>query len=83
MCFSILLGDSKHKTGGYDMKTALLIAALVISLALGGNSLVLSHGGVGGEESLQPVPPSDLYIDVSEFSGKENLESLLQKTQGS
>ena len=61
------------------MKTALLIAALVASLALGGNSLAVSHGGAGVGESLQPAPPSDLFIILSEFDAKETLETLLQK----
>jgi hypothetical protein len=56
MCFPILLGDSKHETGGYDMKSILLAVALVTGLILGGNSLALSHGGGGGEESLHPTP---------------------------
>jgi HEAT repeat protein len=79
MCFSILLGDSKHETGGYDMKSILLTAALVTGLILGGNSLALSHGGVGGEESIHPAPSSDLSTVLSEFSDIENFENLLQK----
>jgi HEAT repeat protein len=61
------------------MKTALLIAAMVTSLVLGGNSLALSHGNVGGEESLQPTPSPDLFIVLSEFPDLANLEILLQK----
>ena len=60
------------------MKTILLIIALVASLALGGNSLAVSHGS-GGEEILQPTPPSDLLLVLSEFADKKNLEILLQK----
>jgi hypothetical protein len=79
MCFPILLGDSKHETGGYDMKSILLAVALVTGLILGGNSLALSHGGGGGEESLHPTPSSDLFTVLSEFSDMENFEILLQK----
>jgi HEAT repeat protein len=79
MCFPILLGDSKHETRGYDMKRILLTAALVTGLILGGNSLALSHGGVGGEESIHPTPSSDLSTVLSEFPDMENFENLLQK----
>lgn len=61
------------------MKTILLIIALVASLALGGNSLAVSHGSGGGEESLQPIPSSGLIIAPFEFADKENLELLMQK----
>ena len=61
------------------MKTALLLAALVTGLFLGGNSFAVSHGGVGVGESLQPAPPTDLFIVSPEFSTEENLETLLQK----
>jgi len=61
------------------MKSRVLIIALVASLALGGNSLAVRHGNVGGEESLQPTPPSDLILVLPEFGGKENLEILLHK----
>ena len=52
------------------MKTILLIIALVASLALGGNSLAVSHGSAG-EEILQPTPPSDLLLVLSEFADKK------------
>ncbi len=61
------------------MKTILFIIALVVSLALGGNSLAVSYGSAGGEESLQPTPPSELIIISPEFADRENLEVLLQK----
>lgn len=60
------------------MKTALLIAAMVTSLVLGGNSFAVNRGG-SGEIGLQSVPHSDIYIDLYEFSEKENLDILLQK----
>ena len=61
------------------MKSILLTAALVTGLILGGNSLALSHGGVGDEESIHPAPSSDLSTVLSEFSDIENFENLLQK----
>ena len=61
------------------MKTALFIALLGISLLLGVNSLAVTHGGDGPGDNLQPISPSDLIIDPSEYADKENLEILLQK----
>jgi len=60
------------------MKTILVAALLLISLAWGANSLAVSHGSSDGK-SLQPVPPADLNSVLSEFAGKEYLESLLLK----
>jgi len=60
------------------MKTILVAALLLTSLAWAGNSLAVSHGGSDGK-SLQSAPPADLNIVLSEFAGKEYLESLLQK----
>ena len=60
------------------MKTILVAALLLTSLATGGNSLAVTNCSIDGE-SLQPAPPTDLNIVLSEFAGKEYLESLLQK----
>jgi len=62
-----------------DMKTLLLTIVLVANFTLVGNSLSVSHGSVGGGESLQPTSPSELIIISPEFADKENLEILLQK----
>ena len=61
------------------MKTILFIIALVVSLALGGNSLAVSYGSAGASDNLEPTSPSDIIIVPSEFADKEKLEILLQK----
>ncbi|KPK00455.1 MAG: hypothetical protein AMJ60_01300 [Desulfobacterales bacterium SG8_35] len=60
------------------MKTVLVIALVAASLAMGGNSLAVSHGGRSGE-NLQPIPPSELIVDLSEFADKDKLETILLK----
>ena len=60
------------------MKTILLIISLIASLALGHDSLAVSHGSIVGE-GFQPAKPSEIKIIPSEFTHKENLEILLQK----
>ena len=61
------------------MKTILVAALLLTSLAWTGNSLAVSRHGSSDGKSLQTAPSTDLNIVLSEFAGKEYLESLLQK----
>ena len=60
------------------MKTLLLIITVIASLALGEDSLAVSHGSTVGE-GFQHTKPSEIKIVPSEFTHKENLEILLQK----
>jgi HEAT repeat protein len=60
------------------MKTTLTMTVLVITLVLGLSSFAASHGGVGASDNFQPIAPSEIIIDPSEFADKENLEILLQ-----
>ena len=60
------------------MKTTLIMTVLVITLVLGLSSFAASHGGVGASDNLQPIAPSEIIIDPSEFADIENLEILLQ-----
>ena len=61
------------------MKVALIITILVISLIPGVSSFAATHGGVDAGDNLQPIQPSGIIIIPSEFTDKENLETLLQK----
>jgi len=60
------------------MKTVLVIAVLVTSLATGGNAFAVSHGG-RKVENIQPIQPSELIVVLSESADMKNLEILLQK----